>query len=44
LNYCILKERAKNNVTGRNIAQEALKNHKTGGRWDHALIKTFAEN
>ncbi len=28
----------------RNIAQEALNNHKTGGRSDHALIKPSSEN
>jgi hypothetical protein len=44
LKYCILKEKAKNNVTGKNIAQDPPKNPKTGGRSDHELIKTSPEN
>jgi hypothetical protein len=44
LKYCILKENAKDNITGRNIAQDPPKNPKTGGRSDHELIKTSPEN
>ena len=34
----------KTTFSGRNIAQYAPKNHKTGGRPDHALTKTSHEN